>query len=370
MNATSPARKIRPVLLSGGSGTRLWPLSREGMPKQLLPLVSDLSLLQETAMRVADRLQFSQPIVIANQAHADLVAGQLRGLPGGPADIHLVLEPMGRNTAPAIAVAALLAAADDPQAIILVLPADHLIGDLVGFRQAVEDAGRAAAAGALVTFGIVPDRPETGYGYIRRGEGFAPADGCWRVAGFVEKPDLATAEGFVAGGKHLFNSGMFVLPAARVLEELERHEPGLVPACRQAIAEGRDVAGALRLDAAAFVRAPSISIDYAVMERTADAVVVPVDIGWSDIGSWSALWELTAKDAAGNAVSGDVLLDGASGCHVVSRGATTAVIGIADAVVVVTPDAVLVARRDRVQDVKGIVARLKARSGGGDPSPI
>lgn len=350
--------KLYPVLLSGGSGVRLWPMSRRLMPKQLLALVGEHTMLQQTALRVADPDRFQSPLVICNEEHRFIVAEQIRH---AHADPTVILEPVGRNTAPAVVIAALQVTAKDPNGILLVLPADHVILDNDAFDAAVDKAAAAARAGNLVTFGILPDKPETGYGYIRRGAALADADGVYAVDRFVEKPDAATAAVFVESGEYLWNSGMFVLPAAIYLEEVERHAPAVLTACRAALAGGARDLDFLRLDAAAFAEAPNISIDYAVMERTARAAVAPVSMGWTDVGSWSALWEISAKDADGNACIGDVAIADSAGCYVRSEKSLTAVLGLENIVVVVTEDAVLVTHKDRAQDIKPLVEQLKAK---------
>jgi mannose-1-phosphate guanylyltransferase/mannose-6-phosphate isomerase len=349
---------IQPVILSGGAGTRLWPLSREEYPKQLLPLNSELTMLQETAARLVGMAQVLAPLVVCNEVHRFLVAEQMR-LQGSVAGI--ILEPCGRNTAPAVAVAALQALADGSDPILLVLPADHLIRRVDVFQQAVTHGASLAAAGKLVTFGVVADKPETGYGYIRAGEtvGQSAVLGAYAVAEFVEKPDLSTAQTYLAAGNYYWNSGMFMFRASRFLEELERFNPAMLKACRAAHAALQPDLDFLRLDAETFAACPSDSIDYAVMEKTADAVVIPLDAGWNDVGSWSAMWEVGAQDARGNAVRGDVLLEGAQNCYLHAGSRLVAGVGIEDLVVVETADAVLVAAKSRVQEVKGIVAQLK-----------
>lgn len=351
------SRKIIPVLMSGGSGSRLWPMSRELYPKQLLSLCSERSMLQDTALRVADEDRFAPPLVICNQEHRFIIAEQLRQIGRAPGAI--ILEPMGRNTAAACAVAALKVAESDPEALILILPADHMILNVPAFLNAVEKAAAAAEAGCLVTFGIQPAGPETGYGYIRRGAPLEHPAGAYRVAEFVEKPNHELARQYVEGGEHFWNSGMFLFPVAKLLSEMERHEPAVLDASRRALAAGAVDLDFLRLDAAAFAEAPSTSIDYAVMERTGDAVVVPADLGWTDVGAWSALWEVGAKDASGNVAIGDVVMHEAGNCYVRSEQHLTAVVGLDDVVVVVTDDAVLVADRNKVQNVKAVVERLK-----------
>jgi mannose-1-phosphate guanylyltransferase/mannose-6-phosphate isomerase len=348
-----------PVILSGGSGTRLWPLSRELYPKQLLPLVGDHTMLQETARRVEGLAGVGAPVVVCNESHRFMVAEQLRELEVAPAAI--VLEPAGRNTAPAVAVAALVAlhsSQDGPGPVLLVLPADHVILDVESFREAVVAGTAAAEAGKLVTFGIVPDRPETGYGYIRRAKGEGPA---YPVAEFVEKPDLDTAVRYVQSGEYFWNSGMFMFRARAFLGELKRHAPAILAACEQAVSQARRDLDFTRLDAEAFAACPSDSIDYAVMEKTAEAVVVPLDAGWSDVGSWSALQDALPRDASGNVISGDVITEGVTGCYLHATSRMIAAVGLADHVVVETKDAVLVAPREKVQDVKALVTQLKAK---------
>ncbi|MGH8308536.1 MAG: mannose-1-phosphate guanylyltransferase/mannose-6-phosphate isomerase [Steroidobacteraceae bacterium] len=346
-----------PVILSGGAGTRLWPLSRELYPKQLLPLISERTMLQETALRLQG-LDADPPVIVCNEAHRFLVAEQLRELDIEPRAI--VLEPFGRNTAPAIALAAHAAlakaklAADDP--LLLVLPADHVIRDVAAFQKAVRAALPAAEKGRFVTFGIVPSAPETGYGYIRRG---AAEDGVHRIAQFVEKPDLERAKTFVAGGEHYWNSGMFLFRARRYLEELGRLAPPMAAACKAAFEAAKADLDFTRVDAKAFEKSPNDSIDYAVMEKTSDAVVVPLDAGWSDVGSWAALHAASDADKRGNVKRGDVLIEDTTGSYLYSESRLVAAVGLKDHVVVETKDAVLVAPKDRVQDVKKLVERLK-----------
>jgi mannose-1-phosphate guanylyltransferase/mannose-6-phosphate isomerase len=346
-----------PVILSGGSGTRLWPLSRELFPKQLLPLVGDETMLQDTVRRLAD-LTEAGPIVVCNEQHRFMVAEQLRQVAVTPAAI--VLEPVGRNTAPAVAIAALAAlqrAAPNEEPVLLVMPADHLLKDVSAFHRAVRSGLAAAQAGKLVTFGVVPTKPETGYGYIRRGGGAGPV---YPIREFVEKPDAARAAQYLAAGDYLWNSGMFLFGARRYVDELRRLAPEMLGACEAALRGAKRDLDFTRLDAAAFGGCPSDSIDYAVMEKTKDAVVVPLEAGWSDVGSWSALHESLEADAAGNVTRGDVLTEESTGCYLYSSQRLVAAVGLKDHVVVETKDAVLVAPKDRVQDVKALVARLKA----------
>ncbi|HYC13709.1 MAG TPA: mannose-1-phosphate guanylyltransferase/mannose-6-phosphate isomerase, partial [Stellaceae bacterium] len=317
---TSAERKratIHPVILSGGSGTRLWPLSRSQNPKQLLPLLSEKSLLQEAVLRVEDPQRFAPPLVIANDEHRFIIAEQLRAV--GVKPRALVLEPQGRNTAPAICVAALILSADDPEALLLVLPSDHAIQHRAAFLAGVDRAAAAARTGALVTFGVTPDRPETGYGYIRRGKPWPKIEGCFAVAQFVEKPDRPRAEAMLAAGDHYWNSGMFLFPAKLVLEELQRREPQMVESCKRALAAAATDLDFLRLERTAFTAARSVSIDYAVMEHTKSAAVVPVTIGWSDVGTFDALWHAGGKDAAGNVVIGDVITEEVRGSYLRSE---------------------------------------------------
>jgi mannose-1-phosphate guanylyltransferase/mannose-1-phosphate guanylyltransferase/mannose-6-phosphate isomerase len=343
---------VTPVILSGGAGTRLWPLSVPERPKQLLALTGERSMLQMTALRAAE-----PPIVVAGEAHAEEVERQLAEL--GLAPRALVLEPVGRNTAPAIALAALLAPADAP---LLVMPSDHLIGDAEAFRAAVEAALPSAAEGWLVTFGIAPERPETGYGYIERGE--AIGEGVHRVVRFREKPDAATAAAYVADGKHLWNGGIFLFRRDAFLEALEAHAPEVLAAAQAALEARREEGSRIYPDAAAFAASPSISIDFAVMEKAERIAVAPVSMGWSDLGSWDALYEAAAKDADGNALGGEVLAIGSGGCLIRSEGPVVAAVGVHDLVIVATRDAVLVLPRGETQRVREAVEALKAKRAG------
>ncbi|MFA4122235.1 mannose-1-phosphate guanylyltransferase/mannose-6-phosphate isomerase [Xanthomonas perforans] len=342
---------VLPIILSGGSGTRLWPLSRESYPKQFLPLVGDKSMLQSTWLRAAP-VAGHAPIVVANEEHRFMAAEQLQQLGVKPSAI--LLEPKGRNTAPAIAVAALEATRDGADPLLLVLPSDHVIQNEAAFQAAVTLAATAAEQGKLVTFGIKPTAPETGYGYIKAGAG----TGASAVERFVEKPDLATAQSYLASGEYYWNSGMFLFRASRYLEELRKFHPAIADACQKAWENGKRDADFTRLDKDAFAASPSDSIDYAVMEKTADAVVVPLDAGWNDVGSWSSLLDVSSQDAQGNAHHGDVIqLDCQNTYAYGSR--LIAMVGLEDVVVVETPDAVLVGHRDRIQEVKDVVSQIK-----------
>jgi mannose-1-phosphate guanylyltransferase/mannose-6-phosphate isomerase len=349
---------IHPVILSGGSGTRLWPMSRTHYPKQFLPLAGDQSLLQQAALRVAGVPGFAAPLVIANEEHRFLIAEQLREI--GVVPQALLLEPVGRNTAPAIAVAALRLIDADLASLMLVMPSDHTIDDPAAFRAAVERATVAARAGFLVTFGVTPERAETGYGYIERGKALPGSEGAFKVARFVEKPDAATAERYVASGEFFWNSGIFLFPAALYVSELEQLRPDMLESCRRALSGARCDDDFVRLDKAAFAECPADSVDYAVMERTARAAVVPVRMGWSDLGSWVALWDAAQKDADCNALVGNVVAEDAKNCYLRSEAGLVAALGVEDLVVVATKDAVMLAPRDRAQDVRSLVARLVA----------
>jgi mannose-1-phosphate guanylyltransferase/mannose-6-phosphate isomerase len=354
-------QRIVPVILSGGSGTRLWPVSRESFPKQFWPLTSERSLLQETALRAIGP-DFAPPIVVCNEEHRFMIAEQLRGI--GITDARIVLEPVGRNSAPAIAAAALLADGEAAELgsgpVLWMMAADAVIADkqaLLGYLQA---AVAAVRSGRVVTFGMRPTRPEVGYGYIEIGTPLQEAPGVHAVARFIEKPDPATAAEFVASGRHLWNSGMFVFTAGTVLAELERHAPDVLSAVRAAVAAKRADLDFIRLGAAEFTACRAISLDYAVAERTRHAAVVPADLSWSDVGSWTALWEQGPKDSRGNVAIGDAILENTDNCYVRSDGMLAAVVGLSDTVVVVTEDAVLAMHRGHAQDVKKLVDRLKA----------
>jgi len=354
---TSTASAIVPVILSGGSGTRLWPLSRETYPKQFWPLVNRHTMLAATAMR-ASGPGFAPPVVVCNEAHRFMVAEQLRDakLPTP----RILLEPVGRNSAPAVATAALLAEETAQGSVLWIMPADSAITDEAALHVALGRAVAGARAGRIVTFGMQPTSPETGFGYIETGAALPGVAGVLDVARFVEKPDAATAQAFLAGGRHLWNSGQFIATAATLIAELERFAPDVLEAARAALGAAQRDLDFVRLDAAHFLRCPSISIDYAVMERTAVAAVVPASLGWSDVGSWDALWQIAQKDAAGNATHGPVHLVGAKNCYVRSEGILAGVVGLDDAVLVVTDDAVLAMHRSAAQDVKKLVEQLKA----------
>jgi mannose-1-phosphate guanylyltransferase/mannose-6-phosphate isomerase len=343
-----------PVILSGGAGTRLWPLSREMYPKQLLALTGKHTMIQVTATRLAGIAGASAPIVVCNDAHRFTVAEQLRALGMSPAAI--ILEPLGRNTAPAVALAALKAQELDPDATLVVAPADHVIRDAKGFQQAAATAAAQAQGGKLVTFGIVAHAAETGYGYIRRGAGAGEA---FPVAQFIEKPPLEVAQQFVASGDYFWNSGMFVFKAARYLSELGAFAPDILEASQAAFRASQSDLDFVRVDKGAFAKCRSESIDYAVMEKTQHAVVVPLDVGWSDVGSWSSLFDALPSDEDGNVLQGDVMVHDTHDCYVHSTSRLVAAVGMDDHIIVETKDAILVAPKDRVQDVKDLVSQIK-----------
>ncbi|MGZ8184870.1 MAG: mannose-1-phosphate guanylyltransferase/mannose-6-phosphate isomerase [Methylobacter sp.] len=342
-----------PVILSGGSGTRLWPLSRGQYPKQFLPLVSDHTMVQETLLRLAGLVGLKAPIAVCNEDHRFMMAEQLWEIGAKPTAI--ILEPVGKNTAPAVAMAAL--SAESPDDVLLVLPADHVISDIEAFHKAIVEAEILAGQGFLVTFGIVPTEPETGYGYIKRDS--LQQGAAFNVAAFVEKPNLDTATQYLQTGNYFWNSGMFAFTAGSFLKELEKFNPKMLAICEKALKAAKVDLDFVRLDKEIFSSAPSDSIDYAVMEKTDKAVVIPLDAGWNDVGSWSALWDVTDKDPLGNAISGDVLTVDTENSFIYAENKLVAVIGVHDLVIVETKDAVMIASKDRVQEVKQIVTRLK-----------
>lgn len=350
------AATVYPVILSGGAGTRLWPLSRTLRPKQLLPLVTDKSMLQETVFRVSAN-GFGKPVIVCNQEHRFMIAEQMRQIQIEAEAI--ILEPMGRNTAPAATIAAMLLREKDPKALMLLLPSDHVIRDTEKFHAAVAIATLAADEGALVTFGIQPSAPETGYGYVQSGAAFNGLGGCFHIQRFVEKPDLETAKAFVSSGDYSWNSGMFVLPVAPYLEEVERLEPELYSQCSKALLKSTSDMDFLRLPTDVFEEMKSDSIDYAVMEKTDKGAIVPADMEWSDVGSWSALADISEKDANGNVEIGEVFTLDAKNCYFRANEKLIAAIGVEDLVVVATDDVVLVVPKDRAQDVKQLVTELE-----------
>ncbi len=347
---------ITPVILSGGSGTRLWPLSRTMYPKQFLPLHSELSMLQQTIARLGG-LNVSEACIICNEEHRFLVAEQSRQL---GVEASILLEPVARNTAPAIALAALrLVAENRAEELLLVLAADHVIEDNSAFHHAIQLAQPSAESGQLVTFGIVPTEPATGYGYIK-GSLNSSAERVMSVSAFVEKPDYQTASQYLKSGEYFWNSGMFMFRADRYLEELRQHRPDILGACEKAMQVTSKDMDFLRIDHDAFLTCPDESVDYAVMEHTDRAVVVPLDAGWNDVGSWSALWDIKDKDSHNNVTEGDVLLENTSGSFIHSHDRLVAALGVEDLVIVDTKDALLVTHKDRVQDVKKIVSKIKS----------
>lgn len=347
---------MTPVILSGGIGSRLWPLSRGKYPKQLLPLVhGELTMLQQTALRTIGVKGLQPPVVVCNEEHRFMVGEQLQQV--NQSDATILLEPEGRNTAPAIALAALHVAARDPAEVMVVMPADHVVKDIDGFLRAIQIAKKQAQAGRLVTFGIIPNSPETGYGYIQTGEEFS--DGVFRVSDFKEKPSQAVAQQYLDSGDYFWNGGIFVFTAEAYISEIEKYSPDVYTASKLAMQNAHVDLDFLRVDPEAFAKSPSISVDYAVMEKTDKACVVPLDVGWNDVGSWSALWEVSDKDLNGNAVQGDVLLHNTVNSHIYAENKLVAAVGVADLVIVATDDAVMVASRESAQDVKQIVEQLK-----------
>ena len=348
--------KLYPVILSGGSGSRLWPLSREHYPKPLLPLVSDNTLLQETASRLDDIAHMGDAVYVCNEEHRFLLAEQVAQIGKTPTTI--ILEPVGRNTAPALTLAALYLVKQDSDAMMVVMPADHVMTEPQQFIAAVEQGSDNAEQGALVTFGIVPESAETGYGYIKRDAQIGDSS-AYTVARFVEKPDPQTAEQYVSEGDYYWNSGIFLMRADRWLDEIGQHRPDILKNCRAAMSKGVQDSDFFRVDKTLFHECPSDSIDYAVMEKTDRAVVVPISAGWSDIGAWSALWNVCPQDADGNVIQGDVLAEDTTNAFLIAQHRCLATVGLDNIVVVETADAVLVASKDKAQDVKAIVDRLK-----------
>lgn len=347
---------IVPVILSGGAGSRLWPLSREAYPKQFLPLIGDHTMIQTTVLRTHGIDDMAPPVLVCNEEHRFLVAEQMRSLGIEPATI--LLEPCPRSTAPAVALAALQASEQDDDPILLVLPADHLIADESRFREGVEYVKTHAKKDNLITFGIKPERAETGYGYIKAGS--ACGQRVFEVDRFVEKPDELTAQRYVEAGDYFWNSGMFVFRASIYLRELERFQPAIVAACRDAFAHRNTDADFVRVDSSRFGECPSDSVDYAVMEKTKNALIMPLEIGWSDIGSWAALWQACAHDAQGNVVKGDVININCKNSYIDARERMVAAVGIENTIVVATADALLVASRKDTQQVKSVVEKLLA----------
>lgn len=346
-----------PVVLSGGSGTRLWPMSRAALPKQFLPLVTSFTMFQETVLRLSGLPDLASPIVVCNADHRFLASEQLRKIDVVPSS--LLLEPVGKNTAPAVAIAAFSALAKDADAMLLVLPADHLVENVPAFHEAIEQAVRLAERGGLVTFGIQPDAPATGFGYIEKGTPVAGEEGSYAVERFVEKPSADVAESFLATGNYCWNSGMFVFKAAVYLEELKRHRPEMHLACEQAVKQASSDLDFCRIDEVAFAACPSDSIDYAVMEHTKQALMVSVDIGWSDVGSWEALADAVESGEDGNVKRGDVFAPETKNTYIRAESRMVVAMGLEDMVIVETADAVLVAHKDHSQNVKQAVEYLK-----------
>jgi len=350
---------VFPVILSGGSGSRLWPLSRKALPKQLLALVGSTTMIQETVSRARGE-GFAPPIVISNQEHRFMIAEQLRA--AGITDAKIILEPAGRNTAPAAAIAALKVIEDDPEGMLLLMPSDHVILDQKAFLAAVSIAAKAARTGALVTFGIKPASAETGYGYIKSAGTLDGVPGAFAVERFVEKPDMATAERYLASGQYYWNSGMFLFGAKAFLQEMERLQPGMLAFCRDALTHAHRDIDFIRLGEVAFLACPSQSIDYAIMENATNAAVVPVDMGWNDVGSWDSLWNIADQSPEGNVILGDVFTEKSCNSYIRSEGPLVAAVGVENLVIVATKDAVLVSNRDATQEVKKIVEQLESQN--------
>ncbi|MDM8535499.1 mannose-1-phosphate guanylyltransferase/mannose-6-phosphate isomerase [Desulfobacterales bacterium HSG17] len=354
---------IYPVILAGGSGTRLWPLSRELYPKQLLELTGDKTMLQDTILRLSGIDEMENPVIICNENHRFMVAEQLRNINISPDSI--ILEPVGRNTAPAVAVAALKTLNASQDSLILILPADHFIKNTKVFHQALNAGVDYAKKGHLITFGIVPDAPETGYGYICKGEnlgipGKELEQEAYSIKEFVEKPDSETAAQYVDSGNYCWNSGMFMFKSSQVIKEMKKHVPDIMAACEKALENGREDLDFFRLDKASFEVCPSDSVDYAIMEKTENGVMIPFQAGWNDLGSWEALWQVGEKDENSNVVHGDVLLHDVNNSFLHASTRLLAAVGLEEHIVVETADAVLISPRNRVQDVKSLVNKLKA----------
>lgn len=348
---------IIPVILAGGSGSRLWPLSRQHYPKQLLKLFGDKTMLQQTLLRLEGLEDTVAPVVVCNEAHRFMVAEQL--LEMGIPDTAILLEPVARNTAPALALAAIQARQVDPRATLLVLSADHMIRDITAFQQAVRQALQGAEQGALVTFGVQPDRPETGYGYIKAKDGSETAAGLYPVERFVEKPDLPTAQSYLEAGCYYWNSGMFVFRVDVFLEELEARSPEVLEAAIAAHSAATKDLDFIRIDKASFAKAPNISIDYALMEKSDKVACVPLNAGWSDVGDWRSFSELSVQDEAGNSFIGDSIDIDSRNTLVFSRDKLVATIGVSDLMIINTPDAVLIADKSRAQDVKSVITHIE-----------
>jgi mannose-1-phosphate guanylyltransferase / mannose-6-phosphate isomerase len=351
---------VFPVILCGGSGTRLWPLSRAMYPKQFIPLTNgcDESLLALTVKRLAPELGFAAPTLLCNNDHRFLLQDELDRT--GTQTREILLEPVGRNTAPAIATAALSILEQSPEAILAIMPSDHVVENAAGFAESVTRAAQIAAGGRFVLFGIEPNVPHTGYGYIKRGRALNGSEHSgFAVEAFVEKPDLAKAQTYLADGGYVWNSGIFVVPAKAFVEELRELAPEIVEHAEAALGAAETDLGFRRLDAARYGRCPNISVDYAVMEKTAKAAMLPLDVGWSDVGSWSSIWDLAPQDGDGNAVRGDAIMVDTRNSYVHSESALISTVGVEDMIIVHTPDAVLVAKRDKAQDVGKLVQQLK-----------
>jgi len=348
---------FRAVILCGGSGSRLWPLSRETLPKQFICLNGSRSLLQNTLLRLPSANAEYRPILVCNDVHRYVAVEQAQDV--GATSLEMILEPCARNTAPAIAAAALRAMEDDPDAVLLVMPSDHVLEDGESLRAAFASAHAHAARGAMVTFGIAPDAPQTGYGYIQAGDPLSGPGGARRISRFVEKPSPELAQRFLAEGGYYWNSGMFAFRAAVYLAELDRRAPAMLAAVREAVAAGKGDHALYQLDPASYAACPADSIDYAVMEHTEDAVVIPLDCAWSDVGTWDSVWGIAEKCPDGNAIQGDVLMEDSRNCLVHATHRMVASIGLDDIVVIETADAILVMHKSKSQDIKGLVERFK-----------